>query len=267
MVVLALDFDGVISDSAPEAFVVALRAYLEFHGGSSLRAVRDELDQGSGDLLARVQRAASYAQFVEAMPLGNRAEDFAVVLHAIEQNAPLEDQGAYDRHRASLEETLLEAFHQRFYELRTAWAKRDPEGWSALLAPYPGLPGLLRRWAPRVRLAIVTAKDRASVRRLLPGYGIDDLFPEEFLLDKETGVSKRAHLEVLRNRVGCGYSEISFVDDKVNHLDAAADLGVRCVLSGWGYNGLREAEIAHRAGYRVCNLDDVEDQLFASDPG
>ena len=35
---LALDFDGVISDSAPEAFVVALRTWVALREGTSLAA-------------------------------------------------------------------------------------------------------------------------------------------------------------------------------------------------------------------------------------
>jgi hypothetical protein len=55
---------------------------------------------------------------------------------------------------------------------------------------------------------------------------------------------------------------MTFVDDKVNHLDAVAPLGVRCALSAWGYNGPREHELARARGYRVCSLADVESQLF-----
>jgi phosphoglycolate phosphatase-like HAD superfamily hydrolase len=266
VLVLALDFDGVISDSAPEAFLVALRAYLDFLADSTLSRVSEEVETGPGDLLGRVRGSVTYGAFVEAMPLGNRAEDFAVVLHAIEHNVPLKDQQAYQRHRDLLAPEFLAGFHTRFYERRTAWAESDPEGWTALMAPYPKLPALLRRWSPRVGLAIVTAKDRASVRRLLSSYGIADLFADEFLFDKEMGVSKCAHLEALKTRMDCDYSNITFVDDKVNHLQEAARLGVRCVLSGWGYNGPREAEIARHAGFRVCDLDNLEEQLLPHDP-
>jgi hypothetical protein len=55
---------------------------------------------------------------------------------------------------------------------------------------------------------------------------------------------------------------VTFVDDKVNHLDDVAPLGVRCVLAAWGYNGDRERREAERAGYRVCGLDQVEAALF-----
>ena len=55
---------------------------------------------------------------------------------------------------------------------------------------------------------------------------------------------------------------MTFVDDKVNHLDAVASLGVRCALAAWGYNGRREHELAAERGYLVCDLDNVEEKLF-----
>ena len=92
MRLLALDFDGVISDSAPEAFVVALRTYLEqvpgsrFAGGESLPA------SGGAPPLAAVEGHPLYAGFLALMALGNRAEDYAVTLAALEQRAELSDQ-------------------------------------------------------------------------------------------------------------------------------------------------------------------------------
>ena len=44
MRLLALDFDGVISDSAPEVFVVALRTWCEQHADSPFRDRRALLE-------------------------------------------------------------------------------------------------------------------------------------------------------------------------------------------------------------------------------
>jgi hypothetical protein len=43
-----------------------------------------------------------------------------------------------------------------------------------------------------------------------------------------------------------------------------AGLGVRCALAAWGYNGEREIELARQRGYRVCTLENAEQQLFGS---
>jgi phosphoglycolate phosphatase-like HAD superfamily hydrolase len=242
---LALDFDGVISDSAGEAFVVALRTYRELRPETVLR-----------------ESDALYAGFLEHMPLGNRAEDYGVILRALEVQAPLPDQAAYDRFRDALDPAWLRDFHKRFYRVRAALSRAEPERWLALMGPYPPLLELLRRRAGDTELAIATAKDRRSVRALLAAYGVADLFPEGRVLDKETGVSKSAHMEHLQRELGLAFEEITFIDDKVNHLDAVAPLGVRCGLAAWGYNGPREVALARERGYLVLELGNAEEQLF-----
>ena len=266
MHILALDFDGVISDSAPEAFIVALRTYVGL-GGDAEPALAPDLEALEAAGLERPVVAASplYAGFVDFMPLGNRAEDFGVVLAALERGHALRDQRDYDEHKRALEAArpgFSEAFHERFYRERDRFAERDPRGWLALMGPYREFVALLRRRAQDRVLAIATAKDRPSVERLLGHYGIEDLFPQEKVLDKETGSSKRAHLSELASRLGAPCEAISFVDDKVNHLEDVSSLGVRPVLAAWGYNGPREQERARACGFEVCSLEAAERVLF-----
>ena len=127
---LALDFDGVICDSASEAFVVAVRSFGVVFPERSLAPVAEE-------------DAELFARFVEGMPLGNRAEDYAVLLLAIVSGVPLPDQAAYDGFRASIDAGRLRDFHKRFYRVRAAWAESDPAGWLARMSPYPGFCELL----------------------------------------------------------------------------------------------------------------------------
>jgi len=268
---LALDFDGVVSDSAPEALAVALATYAELWPRSALaRAALG--DAGPSDPRRAPTREAAtrhplYPGFLALMPLGNRAEDYAVVLEALEEEAAVPDQAAYDARRARWSDEALARFHERFYARRRALAEGDPQGWHALIGPYPRLPAILRRRAGEVVLAIATAKDRGSVRALLRAYGLDDLFDARRLLDKETGVSKTAHLERLHAEQGVPYGEMVFVDDKVNHLDRVAALGVRCALAAWGYNGEREIALARDHGHLVCRLESFEAQLFGARGG
>jgi phosphoglycolate phosphatase-like HAD superfamily hydrolase len=248
MKALVLDFDGVIADSAPEALEVALATYTELRPGSALAAR---------------PRAALEAAFLELMPLGNRAEDYGAALAAIDADRALRDQAAYDAWRDGLDPAWLRAFHQGFYRVRADFAAREPERWNSLIQPYPAFAALLRRRAAEVELAIATAKDRSSVSRLLSTWGLADLFGPGRVLDKETGVSKVAHLEHLQHTLGVAFPELTFVDDKVNHLESVAPLGVRCALAAWGYNGPRERQRARELGFLVCGLDDAEALLFS----
>ncbi len=259
---LALDFDGVISDSAPEAFTVALLAYMELQSGSQFCDRRTTFSEDRAPALEAIASDPLYAPFLELMPLGNRAEDFAISLSALEAGQALQDQSAYDHFRSTISQDWLQTFHARFYEIRGVLSKRDPKGWRLLMGPYPAFLDVLQRRAQETILAIVTAKDRRSVALLLRDYGIEDLFSDERVLDKETGVHKDAHIRHLRRTLGVEFEEMAFIDDKVNHLDTVSALGVRCVLATWGYNGDREVELARKRGYLVCDLSSIESRLF-----
>jgi len=130
------------------------------------------------------------------------------------------------------------------------------------MPPYPGFCELLGRRAGEVTLGIATAKDHRSVRAILTAYGVSSLFRDGLVLDKEAGERKRTHVERLAAHVGCDAAEVTFVDDKVTHLEDVAGLGARCVLATWGYNGPRERRIAEARGFLVCGLAAFEQCVF-----
>lgn len=245
MKALALDFDGVIFDSAPESFRVALNTYLELRPDSSLSDSTEVFDT-----------------FVEHMPLGNRSEDYAVILDAIEQEAPLPDQAAYDRLRDAHDPDFLDRYHERYYQIRHQMAEQTPEIWHGLMRPYAPLIEILRRRQGDSIYAMATAKDRRAVDALLAHHGLEDLFPAQWITDKETGKQKSAHLTRLSEILGLPFERMTFVDDKINHLEHVAPLGVRCALAAWGYNGPREETLAAERGYLVSRLDSLEEQWF-----
>ena len=92
MKLLALDFDGVISDSAPECFVVGFRTYLDLNRDSQLHTA---LPLGRLPRRDRVEGDPLYPPFVDLMPLGNRAEDFGIVFSALEARAASTVSGSF----------------------------------------------------------------------------------------------------------------------------------------------------------------------------
>lgn len=259
---LAFDFDGVLCNSAREVFTTAVRTYALLCPGSrlvdSIIARESRQDNGSVDLSA----APAFEAFERLMPLGNRAEDFGVTLAAMDRGVDIPDQPTYDAFFESLGSAWRDRFHQLFYATRDRLRAEDVDGWLALHSGYPPLAALLKRRAGSLPLAIATAKDATSLDILLVHLGIDDLFPHQLRLDKETGVRKTAHLAALSNRLGVDFGDITFVDDKVNHLERVATLGVRPVLAGWGHNTPREHARAAELGFAVAHLDTAERVLF-----
>ena len=257
MRILALDFDGVICDSAQEVFLVGLRTFSSFFPDSTLvtRFLTGEPSDRELDAL--------FSAFTELLPLGNRAEDFGVALRSLDNEVAITDQDDYDRYYAGLEPEWLRSFHREFYEQRAALRDHNRDAWIRLHSAYTEFTDQLVPIAERVKLALVTAKDHPSARLLLAHFGLDALFPPELVLDKETGVRKSDHLGVLQARSGVPFEAITFIDDKVNHLLEVAGLGVGRVLAGWGYNTQREHDIARSHGIPVATFDTVERCLFA----
>jgi len=262
MRVLAFDFDGVLCDSSREVFVVAVDTLADLEPGSELLAVlrplRDEALAG-GDAFRDHE---VHHRFSELLPLGNRAEDFGVALRAIEESRLICDQNGYDVFFAGLPGSWRDLFHSRFYESRAQLRESDPDRWLALHLPYPNLVAALQRHRDEFIPAVATAKDAQSVDLLLTELGLKNLFDPRFVLDKETGVEKTVHLLELQRRTRTPFEDITFVDDKLNHLVKVAGLGVRCVLAGWGFNTDREHDEARRLGFQVAHLDDLDESVF-----
>ncbi len=262
MKVLALDFDGVVCDSLREVFATALATYESMEPDSALLArLRTRRGEGRWHQIDFTGDPVMVA-FESMMPLGNRAEDFGVSLQALDNFLELTDQGAYDTFYRTVDAGWKETFHRAFYDQRDVARAFDTHGWLELHAPYPAFLEVLRRRAGDARIALATAKDRRSAELLLAHLGVGDLFAPELVLDKETGVSKTAHLTVLRDRLDVRFEDITFVDDKLNHLVAVAPLGVRPVLAAWGFNTPREHELAAEKEYAVANITDVERVLY-----
>jgi phosphoglycolate phosphatase-like HAD superfamily hydrolase len=265
MQIIAFDFDGVLCNSSREVFLVASEAYASMEPGSRLLEDLSELRERIARSAAESVNDPLVEAFSDLHPLGNRAEDFGVALSALDADITIRDQTAYDEFYSSLDPAWLASYHRCFYETRASLRARDPEAWLSLHSPYSKLNEVLRRRADQANFALATAKDAPSAHLLLNELRLADLFDPGLVLDKETGVEKTIHLTALRERLGVNFSAITFVDDKVNHLQRVAPLGVRPILAGWGFNTPREHRLAEGLGFEIANLNTVEAVLFKGD--
>lgn len=264
MKVLALDFDGVVSDSAVESFMIAVRTFAALDPDCAVAETARTLHESSPET---IRGHPLFTGFLGLMPLGNRAEDMGFALQCLATGDRVGNQEAWDALRRESSAEFLAEFHARFYLEREALRRRDLDAWLALSPPYSRFIDLLRQHQEDCILALATAKDRPSVELLLDSYSISSLFPGPRIVDKEAGLSKQAHLGLLQQRLDVSFEDITFVDDKLNHLEDVAALGVRGVLAAWGYNGERERTLALERGFVVCELDTAEAQLFAAPGG
>lgn len=253
--VLALDFDGVISDSLLEAYLLTWRIagkldpQLAVAGGripdlDNIHSFRDE-------------NREHWDSFSRLVPFGNRAEDYLVIHRAVHQGMIIATQEEFDSFRNTFEPRRLDEFHEEFYRERYHLAGHHREGWVALNKPYPGVREAVEALSSRFELAVATSKDSQTVHALLDSYGLSSLFGQGHVLDKSMGGSKRAHLASLRDIFNCTYGEMTFIDDKVAHLIDCARLGVHLYMAGWGYNSTQEEELAASRNIPVLQIEEL----------
>lgn len=254
---LVFDFDGVISESVHDSFRTALNTYIELFPDHQL-PVRQTVNPPRQIFEIEKQFPSLYRSFRQAMPFGNRAEDYYVILNIIEnlKSESVQNQEAYNRYKAELPSDRLEQYHKHFYSLRQSY-QANPEAWVRLLPPFPGIVDAIKQLSDRFALAIATSKDEASIHIQLESYGLKEYFPARLILDKEISPHKRDHLIHLHNQSGLPFRQIRFIDDKVLHLIDVADLGVRCYLATWGFNTPREHRIAESHGFTLLKLDNL----------
>jgi len=256
---IVFDFDGVISNSVHDSFRTALNAYMDCFPDHHL-PLSGPVNPPETVFTIENDYPFLYKSFSHLMPLGNRAEDYYVILRIIEcgKARDIVDQTSYDQFKSKLDPAILEKYHETYYRLRRSYQK-DPETWSKLLPVFPGIIEAIRRLSERFRLAIATSKDGPSIHIQLKSYGLDDVFPAHRILDKDLSDSKKHHLEQLQESSQVPFDQIHFIDDKVLHLISVEDLGIHCYLALWGFNTPREHALARKRGFHLLKLEDLSE--------
>ncbi len=239
--VLALDFDGVIWDSAGECFEIGWRVYQGLTGQD-------------------LSGAQNRARFVAARPLARTGHDFFLILRLMHTRPELDLPGFPLAEFVKLRSELADeaaVFNRDFYALRAKYREQSFEQWASWQGPYPEMLGLLDRWEARFRgTALATTKDAASAHALLQSVGRDwPVFGKEFSVDKDrqiAGIARQFDVSV---------GEVLFVDDLLENLHQVAPLGTRTAMAAWGYNTEQSREEARLLGFRVVDVEGLETML------
>ncbi len=242
--ILALDFDGVICDTAHETLKSTWEVYRQIWNG------------GSEDPPA--EAAAAFHRLRPALEIGWEAP---VLLRAILEGVPeatllAEFQRVWrarilDAHRLDRGDLLA-----RFDAARYTWIRRDLPGWLASQRFYPGIADRLRRiLRGDVRVFVLTTKEGRFAHMLLEANGA--ALPAACVWGKERARPKPDLLRDLHQTHHVEYGDIWFVEDRLKTLGSVqeqADLfGVGLFLATWGYNTPAERDEA-RADRRITPL-------------
>ena len=246
--VIALDFDGVICDSAAECVVSAYGAYVQAKGEKF-----DPMESVAPDYFRE--------GFYRLRPLIRDGRDYVMILYLLDLGVPIEDQEDFDHALETRLPDLLDIFgvedgpglEAAFQRYRVGFRGRDEMGWMDRNPLYSGMLHALRqRDGDLSRVFVTTSKPSHVAKGILEHNGF--MLPEGHALGKDmvgTSPDKNVHMRLVTEASGVGYEDIHFVDDQVAHLESAMRLGVNCYLASYGYTTEKQVDKARGLGIRV----------------
>lgn len=256
--ILALDFDGVICNSAEECLTTSYGLYA---------AARGEDDD---DRPGRIP-AAFRERFFALRPYSRDGQDYVLILHIIEQGLAIESQDDFDRATDALAPELMALYGLRelreledvFQARRRARRAANDADWLASNLLYGGMRAALMAHRQQFNsIFITTSKPTAPARDILTCNDI--MLPDDHVLGQDkVGESKHKnkHLARVGDATGVPMTNIHFLEDQVSHLEAASPLQVKRYLAGWGYNTAAQRQRAVAAGATVLQEDEIADWM------
>ncbi|MDA1143001.1 MAG: HAD hydrolase-like protein [Planctomycetota bacterium] len=255
---LALDFDGVICDSAGECLYSAFNTYAAARGLQSAGSVSDI-------------RRDWYDTFYQMRPYIRDGKDYFVILYFLEHGIPIESQTQFDDQSAAVmgevcslaEVESTDELEQHFQDSRRAIRARDEAAWFDMNPLYDHMrKGLESRGPSFEGVYITTSKPTDAATQILYHHGIR--IPESQILGKDKvkkTKAKNSQMEAVARAANIELSEILFLDDQVSHLTAAQKIGVQCFAATWGYITGAQVEEAVQAGIQLLSEDEVQDWM------
>ena len=246
--VIALDFDGVICDSAAECVVSAYGAYVEAKG--------EEFDPMESAVPGYFRDG-----FYRLRPLIRDGRDYVMILYLLDLGVVVEDQDAFDHALETRLPGLLNIFgvadgpglEAAFQRYRAGFRGRDEGGWMDRNRLYEGMvESLSQREGDLGDVFVTTSKPSTVARGILEHKGF--VLPDGHVLGKDmvgSSPDKNVHMRLVTEQSGARYGDIHFVDDQVAHLESAMGLGVNCYLASYGYTTEKQVEKARGLGIRV----------------
>lgn len=238
----ALDFDGVICDSAREnghsAWLCAHELWPEeFPGVKAPDRLLDGFCQMRPYLETGYQSPIIMLMLARNMPLTAFSQDFAQ--HCVDI---LQEKGL-DRRE------LVEIFGRQ----RDRWIAADPDGWLATHRFYAGVIEAMRSAQRRgIDMIIVTTKQERFVERLLHGQNFD--FPAAHIYGLERNHKKEYYLE---EYMRAGHHPFGFIEDRFATLVRTAAVPalqpLHLYFAEWGYSTPAEI-VAARQHPRITTL-------------
>ncbi len=255
MKILAVDYDGVIGDSALKSLFISHNAYCRYFGsrvksnfGGKLFTFDnwEEMKRKYKREMDYYRQLRSYVEF---------SSDFFVIIKIIEEQIQINNQQEFIDYRNQLKFDY-QFFQAKFFEERDRWQKKDFEKWFSLSPVFKRVvQGIQKFLREGQKVVIATSNRRESIYPEFQPKYIGFTITLKDIFDKDFGQHKSEHMQAIAKRYGAKLNELYFVDDQLSYLMGTNVLGVNVFLAGWGYCTEKHKEEAKKEGITVIERE------------
>jgi phosphoglycolate phosphatase-like HAD superfamily hydrolase len=223
-IIYALDFDGVICDSALETGISAWKA------GSHIW----------GDFSSSMPTAEQSAQFRQIRPIMGTGYEAILIVRLLNNGETVEEIMA-DYHaktqKVIKDSALTVGFLKKIFgETRDRWIEEDLDDWVAMNPLFPGIAEKLQSLSEQGLWYIITTKQERFVKQILKANQVE--LSEERIFGLDRNMSKEAVLIDLVNKHAG--QQIYFTEDMLPTLlkiiKNSQLESVKLFFALWGYN-------------------------------
>jgi len=240
-IIYALDFDGVICDSALETGVSAWKAAAQIWD----------------DFPTALPTLEQLAQFRQIRPVMGTGYEAILIVRLLNNGETAEeimaDYQAKTQKLINDSALTLESLKKIFGETRDRWIKDNLDGWVEMNPLFPGLAEKLQRLSEQGIWYIITTKQERFVKQILKANQVE--LPEERIFGLDRNMSKEAVLTDLVSRHA--EQQLYFVEDMLPTLlkiiKNSRLQSVKLFFALWGYNTAQDKTEAGKQ--RIESID------------
>ena len=229
MKIIALDFDGVISDSINECLLVGYNAYVDYKGESGFLTSINLIDRDQYHLMIL------YRRFVFS------AEDYIFINYAIDNKYELKSHENFQRF-VNKYRSLSKTFYALFYFHREELFNSNKKIWLKLNPLYNGIYNYLKNRKNEKNLYIISTKKEKYIFEILKGYDLE--FNPKRIICATKNNNKKKIINKLIIKYKIEAKQVFFIDDQIHTLIETKRIGTNSYLAAWGYNTNEDKNIA-----------------------
>lgn len=242
-IIYALDFDGVICDSAVETAIT---------GWKAAASIWPDMDQ--------TPPPALIDRFREVRPIIETGYESILamrLLHLGDSTADIFEHFG-ERVQSLLQQAQIntDRLKQLFGETRDQWIAADLEDWIAMNPLFPGVAEKLQSLAQHATWYVITTKQERFVKHILAAHGLS--LADERIFGLDRNLSKP---QVLKGLIAeHPPKSLAFVEDRLPTLQSVRQhpelADVQLIFALWGYNSTTDKAVANSQGFILQNLSD-----------